>query len=101
MLNHERTPARRLAPPRWGRVDDLLYAVTKTPEYQEIVDGVKSQGAEQQLVQESNAEEWGVHLIESLPSALRAGEQLLLWLQKPYRSEWGKPTNTRAIKLAN
>ena len=71
MLNHERTPARRLAPPRWGRVDDLLYAVTKTPEYQEIVDGVKSQGAEQQLVQESNAEEWGVHLIESLPSALR------------------------------
>lgn len=71
MLNHERTPARRLAPPRWGRVNDLLYAVTKTPEYQKTIDKVKSQRAERQPAQESNAEEWGVHLIESLPSVLR------------------------------
>lgn len=71
MLNHERTPARRLTPPRWGRVDDLLYAVTKTPEYQEIVDGVKSQRAERQPAQENNTEEWSARLIESLPSVLR------------------------------
>lgn len=71
MLNHERTPARRLAPPRWGRVNDLLYAVTKTPEYQKTINEVKSQRAERQPAQESNTEEWGVHLIESLPSVLR------------------------------
>lgn len=72
MLNHERASARRLAPPRWGRVDDILYAVTKTPEYQKIINEVRSQRAERQPAQESNAEEWGVHLIESLPSVLRA-----------------------------
>ena len=71
MLNHERTPARRLAPPRWGRVNDLLYAVTKTPEYQKTINEVKSQRAERQPAQESNAEEWGARLIESLPSVLR------------------------------
>ena len=71
MLNHERTPARRLAPPRWGRVNDLLYAVTKTPEYQKTFNEVKSQRAERQPAQESNTEEWGVQLIEDLPSVLR------------------------------
>lgn len=72
MLNYERTSARRLTPPRWGRVDDLLYAVTKTPEYQKTINEVKSQRAERQPAQESNTEEWGVQLIESLPSVLRA-----------------------------
>lgn len=71
MLNHERTSARRLAPPRWGRVNDLLYAVTKTPEYQKTINEVKSQRAERQPAQESNTEEWGARLIESLPSVLR------------------------------
>ena len=71
MLNHERTSARRLAPPRWGRVDDILYAVTKTPEYQKTIDEVRSQRAERQPVQKSNAEGWGVRLIEKLPSVLR------------------------------
>ena len=71
MFNHERASARRLAPPRWGRVNDLLYAVTKTPEYQKTIDEVRSQRAERQPAQESNAEGWGVHLIENLPSALR------------------------------
>ena len=71
MLNHERTSARRLAPPRWGRVDDILYAVTKTPEYQKTIDEVRSQRAERQPAQKSNAEGWGVRLIEKLPSVLR------------------------------
>lgn len=71
MLNHERTPARRLAPPRWGRVNDLLYAVIKTPEYQKTINEVKSQRAERQPAQESNTEEWGARLIERLPSVLR------------------------------
>ena len=71
MFNHERASARRLAPPRWGRVNDLLYAVTKTPEYQKTIDEVRSQRAERQPAQESNAEEWGVHFIESLSSVLR------------------------------
>jgi hypothetical protein len=52
-------------------VNDLLYAVTKTPEYQKTIDEVRSQRAERQPAQESNAEGWGVHLIENLPSALR------------------------------
>ena len=81
MLDNERTSARRLAPPRWGRVNDLLYAVTKTPEYQKTIDEVKSQGAERQPVQESNAEEWGVRLIESLPSVLRAKAVALMAAQ--------------------
>ena len=71
MFNHERASARRLEPPRWGRVNDLLYAVTKTPEYQKIIDEVRSQRAERQPAQKSNTEEWGVHLIENLPSVLR------------------------------
>jgi len=52
-------------------VNDLLYAVTKTPEYQKTINEVKSQRAERQPAQESNAEEWGARLIESLPSVLR------------------------------
>ena len=71
MFNHERASARRLEPPRWGRVNDLLYAVTKTPEYQKIIDEVRSQRAERQPAQKSNTEEWGVHFIESLSSVLR------------------------------
>ena len=71
MFNHERASARRLEPPRWGRVDDILYAVTKTPEYQKTIDEVRSQRAERQPAQKSNAEGWGVRLIEKLPSVLR------------------------------
>ena len=81
MLNHERTSARRLAPPRWGRVDDILYAVTKTPEYQKTINEVKSQRAERQPAQESNTEEWGARLIESLPSVLRGKAVTLLAAQ--------------------
>lgn len=84
MLNHERTSARRLAPPRWGRVDDILYAVTKTPEYQKTIDEVRSQRAEQQPAQESNteeSEEWSARLIGSLSSVLRGKAVTLLAAQ--------------------
>ena len=81
MFNHERASARRLAPPRWGRVDDILYAVTKTPEYQKTINKVKSQRAERQPAQESNAEGWGARLIESLPSVLRGKAVTLLAAQ--------------------
>lgn len=81
MFNHERASARRLAPPRWGRVNDLLYAVTKTPEYQKTIDEVRSQRAERQPAQESNAEGWGVRLIEKLPSVLRAKAVALMAAQ--------------------
>lgn len=81
MFNHERASARRLEPPRWGRVDDILYAVTKTPEYQKTINEVKSQRAERQPAQESKAEGWGARLIESLPSVLRRKAVALLAAQ--------------------
>ena len=100
MLNHERTSARRLTPPRWGRVDDLLYAVTKTPEYQKTINEVKSQRAERQPAQESNTEEWGVQLIESLPSALR-GRAVAIRAAKAVSERVGQTHKYESDQLAN